>query len=454
MWPTQVIRLFEHEEVKLSDLDVSLNSREINDFQKLTRELKRQNPEQRQVLIFQYRDGVPHTIRTTSFVGVLQIGNKSIQVMPKMALEGENRDISTAISNLLFMLEYTGKVKIGSISSANLLSDKSSFYEILIFLFASNLLQILKNDFYQEYSLFKENLGYIKGKINFGNHIRLNSISQHKFFVEYDDFNENNILNQTLKLVSSLLLKASRSIQNIRLLQEISFILSDVELKTVSVEEVRRVKLNRMTSKYEYALNMCRLFLEKSSIQLATGSIKSFSFLIDMNVLFEEFIATLLRRECRIEGVTITSQRPTRPFVLHKIAESDSKTNLFMLRPDIICTSGDKVKLIVDTKYKILDRATRKEGVKQADLYQMFAYSKKYNCPNIVLLYPELPNTSFKSTEFVIDSFTSIKIVTIRLCVNLKNDHKILAAQLIHRLDLKPEMSAGADVQPSNPTTN
>lgn len=162
-----------------------------------------------------------------------------------------------------------------------------------------------------------------------------------------------------------------------------------------------------------------------------------------MNVLFEEFIATLLKRECRENGLTITSQRPVRPFVIRKIAEPEnSRSNLFMLRPDIVCTRDEKVELIIDTKYKALDRGTSKEGVKQPDLYQMFAYSKKYGCPNIVLLYPELPQAAYRPTEFEIDSFTSVKIVTVGLCVNLKSDYKKVASQLIKRLDLAQTIPA------------
>jgi len=33
---------------------------------------------------------------------------------------------------------------------------------------------------------------------------------------------------------------------------------------------------------------------------------------------------------------------------------------------------------ILDTKWKILDENDKNKGVSQADMYQMFAYSKKY----------------------------------------------------------------------------
>jgi 5-methylcytosine-specific restriction endonuclease McrBC regulatory subunit McrC len=65
----------------------------------------------------------------------------------------------------------------------------------------------------------------------------------------------------------------------------------------------------------------------------------------------------------------------------------DYPKSLFLLKPDLILFSKDR-KLIIDTKYKILDPDDERLSVSQSDLYQMLAYSLKHNCSNIVLLYP------------------------------------------------------------------
>lgn len=67
----------------------------------------------------------------------------------------------------------------------------------------------------------------------------------------------------------------------------------------------------------------------------------------------------------------------------------------FALRPDIVITgtgSSDcnrTERIILDTKWKRLvnDRG-RNYGISQADMYQMFAYSQKYQTSEIWLLYP------------------------------------------------------------------
>lgn len=59
----------------------------------------------------------------------------------------------------------------------------------------------------------------------------------------------------------------------------------------------------------------------------------------------------------------------------------------FLLKPDIIvrdCHSS----IVLDTKWKILNPNQSNYGISQADMYQMYAYSKKYAARMVFLLYP------------------------------------------------------------------
>ena len=60
----------------------------------------------------------------------------------------------------------------------------------------------------------------------------------------------------------------------------------------------------------------------------------------------------------------------------------------FALRPDIVLTNGTR-KIILDTKWKMLSNTPHNNyGISQADMYQMYAYAKKYHAKEIWLLYP------------------------------------------------------------------
>ncbi|MDD6267836.1 MAG: restriction endonuclease, partial [Clostridium sp.] len=60
----------------------------------------------------------------------------------------------------------------------------------------------------------------------------------------------------------------------------------------------------------------------------------------------------------------------------------------FALRPDIVLELDGRT-VIMDTKWKsLVDNERINYGISQADMYQMYAYSKKYKTSEIWLLYP------------------------------------------------------------------
>ena len=61
---------------------------------------------------------------------------------------------------------------------------------------------------------------------------------------------------------------------------------------------------------------------------------------------------------------------------------------MFALRPDIVMKKDDRI-VVLDTKWKKLVNNERANyGISQADMYQMYAYSKKYETSEVWLLYP------------------------------------------------------------------
>lgn len=61
----------------------------------------------------------------------------------------------------------------------------------------------------------------------------------------------------------------------------------------------------------------------------------------------------------------------------------------FSLRPDLVVTRDDGSIVILDTKWKsLLNDKVKNFGISQADMYQIYVYSKKYETSEIWLLYP------------------------------------------------------------------
>jgi 5-methylcytosine-specific restriction enzyme subunit McrC len=331
-------------------------------------------------------------VKAKSHVGVLSIRKYTLQILPKLYKYGEkdlNERISDAANNLLFMLSFTKKLKTKETGLSKLRTEKSNFYDAVVYLFAKNLLELVKKNFWREYERRNEILNHVKGNINVRRQV--SRVTQEKIHCSYYDLTQNNLLNRTLKYTCYLLSKRTGKSENWRLLQNILQILDGVDISPVAVHELDRIKINRLNEEYQPFIDLCRLFLENMSLELQSSSFRTFSLIFDMNYLFEEFIGLFFRKyrevfedtEFRDCNILLQSRK--------KWLIEDPKA--FKLIPDIVFRDGE-TKLIVDTKYKMLDISKTHLGISQEDIYQMFAYSKKFNCKKIVLMYPWNENIS------------------------------------------------------------
>jgi 5-methylcytosine-specific restriction enzyme subunit McrC len=105
-----------------------------------------------------------------------------------------------------------------------------------------------------------------------------------------------------------------------------------------------------------------------------------------MNALFEEYIGRLVARALAGSEFRVTLQGG-RLFCLTSL---DDNRAVFQTKPDILIWRAGQVAHVIDTKWKrISDRIDDpKQGVSQADVYQMMAYAHLYKAPRLTLLYP------------------------------------------------------------------
>jgi len=106
-----------------------------------------------------------------------------------------------------------------------------------------------------------------------------------------------------------------------------------------------------------------------------------------MNDLFEAYIAALAARAVRGSNLTAHAQGGLQ-YCLMK--EGEGRRKCFQTRPDILLKRGGQTVMVIDTKWKRLGQnlEDRKHGISHADIYQMMAYARLYDCPQVMLLYP------------------------------------------------------------------
>lgn len=429
------LQLFEHDEIKRGDSRFNLEDEELRQIERFNRKMRARGTLKKNILNVSFDAFGRPSVRSSSYVGVIKTRKRTIQILPKIAKKSpEDGDSSEAIfqsalSNLLFMLSFTRRLPIKEVDLSRLTRVNDNFFEFLIYLFAKNTLELLKRKFFKEYIGREENLLFLKGKIKFSPHIKHNAALKHRFYAEFDDFSVDNLLNQILKYTTYLLLDKSSSLSNSKKLQEIFFMLDEVSLRNIVPQHFSKLKLTRLNSEFEPIVNLCQLIIEHAAVELSAGKLDVFSLVFDMNVLFEEFIGEFIKRAFVNDFNEITLQKPAVNFA-QKYVGGIKRQGVLRMRPDIVLqkTEGEP-KLIVDTKYKELKGQGKKEGAYPSDIYQMYAYSKKYNSPNVIMLYPQFREQK-KASVFDVGDGTKIHIRTVNVCRDLKSDRKALREEL------------------------
>lgn len=329
--------------------------------------------------VFKY--GPDNTLVAQNFVGVINVGRDQIEVLPK--IDGLEKDDSTTRLNLAKMIATAFNLSLNEGDASKMKSPNDSILEVLIRLFCKSLWTEVHKGLLSTYEERAESLGVLRGRLNIGRQIQENAIRPERLACEFDEFSVNNAINRTLKAALQTLQKVTRSSSNQQNIAELLLCFGEVE--DVLFRDLLKGNLvaNRGTQRYERLLNMARLFIQGQSPDVISGEGDGFALLFDMNELFEKYVGRIAQRIFTTETQKVRLQGPA----LH-LARNVQGSGAFELRPDIVAMENNVVSWIVDTKWKRLDLAKRRDGVASADMYQMHAYAKRYKAPHVLLLYP------------------------------------------------------------------
>jgi 5-methylcytosine-specific restriction enzyme subunit McrC len=124
---------------------------------------------------------------------------------------------------------------------------------------------------------------------------------------------------------------------------------------------------------YRLAIRLADLILKHCSIERGSNGIRAFSFLVDMNLLFQDFVTTALRERFQISERSF----PGREFGKNLFLDEQ---NEIRLKPDLSWWQGNRCSFVGDVKYK--------RSEENADYYQVLAYMTATNLQWGLLVYP------------------------------------------------------------------
>lgn len=370
-----------------------------------------------------YQRDYGEVITVRNYVGLIEMKDGTqIEILPKISYEEEGHSISKNIfiKMLRSLRDFSGKV----FNSASLNIDKMTLYEVFINMYLQEVRQLIKKGVKSFYEKKEENLRVYKGKIVIKEQLRNNFIHKERFHVEYDDYTSNRPEN---RLIKSTLLKLQKESKHVKNKTEIRNLLNHFEYIEQSKNydnDFNKVVITRENKEYETLVNWSKVLLYDKSFTAFSGSTIAKAIMFPMEKLFESYISSEIKKVTRFNNWSVSTQ--DRGLYLFDSPEK------FSLRPDIVIRKNETQRIVLDTKWKILiDNERRNYGVTSSDMYQMYAYAKKYNAQKVFVLYPMSPEME-RYQEYI--SFSSKDNVNISLVlidlINIENSMETLYRSL------------------------
>ncbi|NLE61564.1 MAG: hypothetical protein GX616_24695 [Planctomycetes bacterium] len=375
-----------------------------------------------------------HELGATQHVGVLRVGDVTIEVLPKIDWDPHGdanahagscphqAAARSATRNLLYMLAYTHGLGIVEQDMSPLLARRSNWFELLTRLFARELCHQVQLGIEHSYVSMAETTSVIRGRWELARQLGRRPHVRHRFDVTHDEFSSDTVLNRAFGLAVKRLLLWSEDRGNQHLLRAIAQTISEVDPPTsMTPAELSGIHFHRLNERFRPAFGMARLFLQSLAPELMIGDRRNIAFMLDMNQLFEQFVGQfVVRHRSQIlpaswADAKIHLQSAGRAVYLAESLPDHQPS--FRLIPDIVFSDALNCgRLIIDTKYKQLDPLARRYRVSESDMYQMVAYATRLDCPNVLLLYPAWSGAPNADIEFrVPTSDIRIRVATINL---------------------------------------
>lgn len=371
----QHITVFEHETVR---------------FDKGERKI---TEDQFKILQHHYGEGVPYYslsyngVHFNEYVGVIQIGNTVIEVLPKADKKVDSATEENKWRDILIgMLKAVGSFDIKSTSDSQLKIKPNSILDLYFEMFIKEVEYLLHNGLIKQYRKNESNVTALKGSLQFGKHIQQNLTHQERFYVRFTTYDVEHKLHFILYKTIQLL---SRINTNSDLQSRIGVLMLHFpQMPDLKITEATFDKLvfSRKTLTYRKSIEIAKLLLLQYHPDVSKGRRHVLALMFDMNKLWEQFVYTSLQKY-KEPGTTITAQTSK----LFWQPESGYRSKI---RPDIVINK-DKIDCVVlDTKWKNLGGYNPSPD----DLRQMYVYHEYYKAKRVTLLYPGIESSKIGGT--------------------------------------------------------
>lgn len=355
------IQVFEHQKLRYDD---------SGDFQKHHFDAMVKFNEQHQNKYFTI---IHKGIRFGSYVGVVQIGGLTIEILPKADYRAD-ADKNLWQNVLLNMLKVCRYIQVDSVSETQLKKRYHSILDVYFELYLNEIERLVEKGLVKKYQKKQSNQNALKGKLLFAKNIQQNLVHKERFYCEHQVYDKNHLLHQILYRGLCIL----KTFVNDALKDKLSRLLFEFqEIENIEIGEkhFRKIVINRKNSDYQKAIDIAKVIILNYSPSLNYGSEHLLTLLFDMNALWEEYIFRILQKH-KTDEMQLSFQNSD------KFWENKS------IRPDIVLKTNQET-FVIDTKWKIIEA----NNPSDEDLKQIFVYNLHWKAEKALLLYPKIQQT-------------------------------------------------------------
>ncbi len=353
-------------------------------------------------------------IRLKNYVGILPTPDgKQIEILPKSTTNSPKE----ARKMLLKMLRVLPDSPYQSLSNVYLEISHLPLFEIFVNVFLDELEKLLSQGLGRNFEQQISNEAFVKGKILITENLRQNPVRRERFVIAIDEFTTDIPPNRVLKNCLQILDKQGFSHKTQRRIKQNIGVFEEVKISNNIEQDLEQSFYKNLSFiRYEKLLNWANIFINGQSFLPFSGKNLQLGLLFPMEVLFENYVGKCFRKYFS-ENYSVKLQDKAKYLI-----DSHLDKSKFRLIPDIVLRN-DAETLVFDTKWKLIDGSKPRQnyGIEQSDLYQMFAYGKKYNAQQLFLIYPA--NVHFKTPlRFDYDEGMSLQVLPFDLGNNTENE--------------------------------
>lgn len=298
-------------------------------------------------------------------VGVLRVGDLQVEISPRLPVE-----------RVLFLVSYALDPRSWRPDPITVDRD-DHLLEALVPTFAYHLRAALRRGLLHGYRTIDDTHTTIRGRIRFADQLRARPGRPLPVELTYDDFTadilENRLLRSAIDRLLKLPLRHSCTRSTLAGMRE--------QLATVTSSYYRPGRVpeplwTRLNARYRPAVTIARLILDGAALDVTSGPTTATGVLFDMAAVFENFVVAALRDSLALSARSFPQGGVGRGLYL-------DRERGIPLKPDLSWWLTDACIFVGDCKYK---RATA-DGVPNADLYQLLAYTTALGLQDGLLVY-------------------------------------------------------------------